>query len=112
MYNVSVQGRLEIEQKIHISDQKNVTIIGFVDDDFKSASNPSGYTVISAGQTASIFSVSNGSTLDITRLTLEGGFSGEGGAVAVTSSSVLRVLDCGFANNEASTAGGKKPIRS
>ena len=47
VYNVSVQGRLEIEQKIHISDQKNVTIIGFVDDDFKSASNPSGYTVIS-----------------------------------------------------------------
>ncbi|MEP4441839.1 MAG: hypothetical protein ABJ059_00035, partial [Hyphomicrobiales bacterium] len=62
-----------------------MNITGSADDDFKSTSNPSGYTVVSAVHTTGMFSVSNGSTLIITRLTLEGGSSVEGGAVAVKS---------------------------
>ncbi|MEP5729812.1 MAG: hypothetical protein ABJL67_10645, partial [Sulfitobacter sp.] len=81
VYNVSVHGRLEIERKINISEQKIVNITGSADDDFKSTSNPSGYTVVSAVHTTGMFSVSNGSTLIITRLTLEGGSSVEGGTV-------------------------------
>lgn len=106
VFSVTLDGRLQIEDIIEMSDQKYVTVAGSAENVLDSSSDASLYAEIDAGHTTGIFLVSNGSTLNMSNLVIEGGYSTDGGAVAVTSSSFLKVFDCIFTNNRASSAGG------
>lgn len=111
-FNVTLLGPLQIEERIEISDQKNVTVTAAVDNELGGTNDDSLYVEIDAGHKTGIFSVSNGSTLNIIKLILVGGYSADGGAVAVTASSSLNVFDCFFTNNRASKAGGEQRFGS
>lgn len=110
VYNVTLHGRLQIEQAIEIVDQKHVHVTGVYDDSQEIAGDGYRYPVIDAGSSTGIFFVSNRSRLNIRFLTLAGGHSDDGGAVRVTSSSLLYVSDCDFTNNRASTTGGENDL--
>ncbi|CAM9295694.1 unnamed protein product, partial [Laminaria digitata] len=66
--------------------------------------------VIDGGNSPGLFLVSNGSTLTLNDLVLEGGDAGIGGAISVADSSSLRVSNSYFTNNRASKAGGETMI--
>lgn len=108
--HVAVHGRLQIEQRIEISDQKNVVIKGSADNALDSMIDAYSYAEIDAGHKSGIFLVSNGSTLSISQLILKGGYSQNGGAVDVISSSFLYVVNSTFMNNRASSAGGANTL--
>ncbi|CAN0517252.1 unnamed protein product, partial [Laminaria digitata] len=61
--------------------------------------------VADAGKITGIFSVSDGSTLNLNHLVLDGGNEEEGAAVAVRESSSLHLFSCVFVNNAASAGG-------
>ncbi|CAM9810348.1 unnamed protein product, partial [Laminaria digitata] len=64
-------------------------------------------TIVDAGEGGrpGLFSVSNGSTLRLNNLVLEGGNAEDGGAVDMFHSSSLLVFGCTFVNNNASRGG-------
>lgn len=107
-FNITWLVSLTIEERIEVSDHKNVTITGagvlttirgpLVDD-----SNTDG--IVQYGSGDGIFSVSDGSTLRLNNLVLDGGQAEKGGAVDVLSSSFLFVFDCTFTSNNASEGG-------
>lgn len=107
VFDVTLHGHLQLKKTIEVSDQKNVTVTGFVDNARDGTSDACIYADIGDENATGLFSVSNGSTLNIHNLTLKGGFSEYGGAVSVTSSSYLYAFDCHFINNTASSAGGE-----
>lgn len=108
VFSITLQGRLQIEEIIEISDQKDVTVTASVEKTSESNRGGSLYAEIDAGHSSGIFFVSNGSTLVISNLIINGGYSDNGGAVAVTSSSFLYVFNSTITNNKASSAGGEK----
>lgn len=120
VYDVTVHGRLQIGEILKVSERKNVTVTGYVgtamgsasDTDSALGSTSDSYAVLDAGNKTGMFLVSEGSTLTINKLILEGGFSEDGAAIAVTSSSTLKVFDCDFTNNTASMSGGENIISS
>lgn len=114
VFNVTWYNSLHIDQIIEVSHGKKVTVTGFGFPTIRPGINYDGDDTGAAddlGSTTGIFSVSNDSGLILKQLVLEGGFSEEGGAVGVTSSSSLYVYDCGFGNNNAST-GGKNTVKA
>lgn len=107
IFNITWHTSLVIEERIMVSDQKNVTVTagGFpvfrgVPGDHNAAG-----VVIDAGSGEGIFSVSDGSTLRLNNIGLKGGNAENGGAVAVLSSSALFVCSCTFTRNNASNGG-------
>lgn len=124
-FDITIHGRLQIDQIIEVSEYKNVTVAGsplsaavsdISSDPYAAGStnlalgstSDEYYGVIDARNTTGIFLVSDGSTPTINNLVLVGGHSEDGGAIAVTSESSLRVFDCAFTNNRASTGGKRK----
>lgn len=111
VFDITWYNSLDIEQKIKVSDQKSVMVTGsgsptiragLKDDDDYTGAN------IGLGSATGVFSVHNESTLILKQLVLDGGYSEDEGAVAVTSSSSLHVYDCAFTSNNASTGGETK----
>lgn len=104
-FNVTWYGNLQVGEVIDISDQKRLTVTGSdssvagIDDDTDAVA------VIDAGGTNGLFSLSEGSTLILNNLVLTRGDSDSGGAISASSSSAVRVVDCVFSNNTASTGG-------
>lgn len=99
-FDVTWIGSLQLEKRIEVSDNKELTITG---------STPL-FTVlpeavIDAGNTTGIISVSKGSTLTLVSLLLKGGNSESGGAVDVSSFSSIYVADCLLTSNNASIGG-------
>lgn len=104
VFDVTWNGRLQIDQRIEISGRKNVTVTGSHGTTSDSTSDD--HAVIDAGETTGIFLVTNMSTLALHYLHLEGGLSEyDGGAVEVKSSSSLYVFGCDFTNNTCSEGG-------
>lgn len=107
-FNVTWLGSLDLPQVIEVSNSKVVTVTGSGFPTIRGALNDNDYAAgveTDAGSTRGMFSVSDGSTLSLYALVLDGGQSENGGAVAVLSSSFLRVSGCTFKNNNASTGG-------
>jgi len=110
-FNITWYASLAIEERIEVSNKKNVTVTGTTFRSFDGGlgdDNGAG-VIIDARRGTGIFSVSNGSTLHLNNLVLEGGNTENGGAVDVFSSSSLFVFGCIFRNNNASN-GGENPI--
>lgn len=103
LFDITWHSSLTIDEGIEVADDKNVTVTG----DALGDDNVDG-VVIDAGSGTGIFSVSNGSTLHLNNIGLEGGNAKYGGAVAVYSSSSLFVFGCTFTRNTASN-GGEPP---
>lgn len=110
VFDVTLHGRVQLKDIIDVSGHKNVTVTGSVDNSRDGTSDACFYADIDDGNTTGLFSVSNGSSLSVINLGLEGGFSADGGAVSVTSSSFLYAFDCNFTHNTASSAGGEQMI--
>lgn len=89
-----------IGQEIEVSSGKNVAITGVGLPSIRGADADA-----EVGSGTGMFSVSNGSTLTLNHLVLEGGNAEHGGAVNLISSSFLFVLSCAFANNSAENGG-------
>lgn len=112
VYDVTLHSSFNIAQTIEVINSKTVTFTG--------SENPTiggGLTdtnepvaVVGEGFASSLFKVSNGSSLTLKSLVLDGGDAVNGGAVAVHDSSALHVFGCGFKNNKASF-GGKAPLK-
>lgn len=106
-FNVTWYSNLTLVNSINVADMKQVTVTGSGsptisgglgdDNDDGSIDDPRTGT--------QIFSVSNGSSLRLSHLVLEGGQAEHGGAIEVSSSSSLFVFDCSFSNNNASRGG-------
>lgn len=96
-------GRVQLAHIIELSDYKTLTVTG---------SRPILKTfpsdVIYAGSTTSIFAASNGSTLTLKNLVLQGGASKNGAAVDAGSFSSVDVVGCASTNNNATTGGGTR----
>ena len=106
-FNITWYASLTIEEKIEVSDMKNVTVTGAGFPSFGGElcdDNGAG-AIIVGGSDTGIFSVSNGSTLRLNNLVFEGGNTENGGAVEVLFSSSLVVFGCIFKNNNASNGG-------
>ena len=112
-----------ILQTIEVSNKKEVTVNGVGVPSIRGVlanDNDEGTAIdTDVGSDAGIFSVSNGSTLRLNNLVLEGGNAEHGGAVNLFSSSSLYVVGCTFANNSATNGGetrlgqpGQSPIKS
>lgn len=101
-YNVTWYGNISIDLTIEVFGGKTVTITGngVAVDEFHGIS-----AAADAGGSARIFSVSDGSTLKLNHLVLDGGNEDEGGAVAVRDYSYLHVAGCIFVNNSAEAGG-------
>ena len=105
-FDITWYSSMDITENIRVSELKDVAVTG--------AGSPiirggllgnTGAGAEDAGAGGGIFSVSNGSSLRLIDLVLEGGNAENGGAVNVFSSSSLFVLDCTFVNNTASNGG-------
>lgn len=109
VFNVTLHSSVQLRKRIEVSDEKTVHIAGSGLPTIRAAvqgnNTPSADT--DTGETTGIFLVSNGSTLNISALVLEGGFSEYGGAVTVLSSSSLHAFDCVFRDNSAATGGNE-----
>eukprot|EP00904_Undaria_pinnatifida_P006566 jgi/Undpi1/3039/HiC_scaffold_15.g06415.m1 len=94
-----------ILQTIEVSNKKEVTVNGVGVPSIRGVlanDNDEGTAIdTDVGSDAGIFSVSNGSTLRLNNLVLEGGNAEHGGAVNLFSSSSLYVVGCTFVNNSA-----------
>lgn len=99
-YNVTWHGKIEMDHTIEVFGEKTVTVTG------SGTTTNDIHDTLYAGGIRIIFSVSDGSTLKLNRLVLDGGSEEEGGAVAVRESSCLHVSNCIFVNN-AALAGGE-----
>lgn len=107
--NVTWYPSLTIAQTINVSNRKEVTVTGVGHPIIRGALVDGNDHEIFAdagdGNGTGIFSVSNGSTLRLNHLVLDGGNAKYGGAVDLSSSSTLFVSNCTFANNRASKGG-------
>lgn len=92
-FHITWQGIVQITQPFQVSDHKNLTVTGGVLDGAGVAA------VVDGGNTTGMFEVSEGSTLILSGMMLKRGNSDRGGAVFVTGSSALSVVDCGFTDN-------------
>lgn len=105
-FNVSWYSSLILGQNVNVHGLKEVTIAGFgfptihggLGDDYDGG----------AGGGTGMFSVSDMSTLSLSKLVLAGGKNTYGGAVDLVSSSFLFAHDCNFTNHNASY-GGETP---
>lgn len=106
-FDITWYSSLVIMQRIEVSSSKDVTVAGtgfpsirgvLADDDGADA-------IVDAGAVGGLFKVSDGSTLRLSGLLLEGGHAEQGGAVNLNSSSSLVVFGCTFANNSAADGG-------
>lgn len=108
-FDISWYSSATITQTIEISDMKEVTITGVGVPRVGGAladNNGAGAVVNTEfGSDTGMFSVSNGSTLRLNHLVLEGGNAEHGGAISLKLSSSLFVLSCVFANNIAENGG-------
>ena len=111
-FNVTWFGNVQIGVRIDISGNKRLTVTGSgsnpnsaagIDDDIDAVA------MIDAGGVNGIFSVSKRSSLNLNKLVLTGGHSLNGGAISASSLSAVRVVDCIFTNNTASTGGKRTP---
>ena len=112
-FNITWYSRVTIEERIEVFDRKNVTVTGVSSSRFDGGlggDNADG-VVIDAGSSTGIFSVSDGSTLRLNNLVLEGGNAENGGAVDVRSSSSFFAFGCIFSNNNASNGGERPRLR-
>ena len=98
VFNVTWYGRQQVDERIDMSDMKDVTITGVALDGIDPAA------ANDAGSTTGLFVVDGGSTLSLRSLVLDGGQSQEGAAISVDAS-VVNAFDCGFTNNNASEGG-------
>ena len=107
VFNATLYGSVQIQQRIEVSNNKIMYIAGSGFPAILAAprDNAESSDVPDAGNTTGIFLVSGGSTLTMNALILEGGYSEDGGAVAVLSSSYLYARGCSFRNNNAATGG-------
>lgn len=106
-FSIMWHASLMIDRTIEVSGTKDVTITG--------AGFPSIRGVLFKGDNAGamvdyrrgpgIFSVTNGSTLHLNNLALEGAVAQHGGAVGVYYSSSVFVFGCTFGSNRASMGG-------
>ena len=112
-FNITWSASLMIERRIEVTDGKNVTVTGAgfarirgtLSEDIEAGN------MFEDGRGTGIFSVTNGSTLRLNNLVLEGGNAQGGGAVDVLSSSLLLVLGCTFTSNSASVGGEPACLR-
>ena len=114
-FNITWLASLTIEERIEVSDHKNVTISGAgvlttIRGPLGDDSNTGG--IVQYGSGGGIFSVSDGSTLRLNNLVLDGAKAEKGGAVDVLSSSSLFVFDCTFTTNNASEGGEIPRVRT
>ena len=108
-FNITWYSSLTIEKTIEVFDRKNVAVTGAGSLVGGRLGNDNGAgVVINAGGGTGVFSVSDGSTLYLNNLVLEGGNAENGGAVDVRSTSSLFAFGCIFSNNNASN-GGETP---
>lgn len=108
-FDITWYPNVAITQRIDVTNSKNVTVTG---NDFPRIrgtlpDDTAADTIVDvgAGGSGGLFSVSNGSTLRLNNLVLEGGNAENGGAVDVLSSSSLFLFGCTFADNNASNGG-------
>ena len=107
-YNVTWSNSLQLESRIKVSTGKHVTITGSSKTPTVTAAphhTHDNISIVDVGDISGIFLVSDNSTLTIHKMVLDGGYSEDGGAVAVISSSYLNVIDCVFTNNNALNGG-------
>ncbi|CAM9418710.1 unnamed protein product, partial [Laminaria digitata] len=98
-FDITWYPSVTIVQRIEVSNKKSVTVTGIDLPSIRGKlADDNGADAI-ADAAAGLFSVTNGSTLSLNNLVLEGGKSEYGGAVEVHSSSSLFVFGCSFANN-------------
>ena len=112
-FKITWYSSVTIEKRIEVFDRKNVTVTGASSSRFDGGlggDNADG-VVIDAGSGTGIFSVSNGSTLRLNNLVLEGGNAENGGAVDVRSFSSFIAFGCIFSNNNASNGGERPRLR-
>lgn len=100
IFNVTWIDTVPLVETIEVLEGKQLTVTG-------TTSALADYTtaVIDAGKTTGVFTVYDGSTLNLNTLVLEGGASKNGAAIDARSSSSVNVTDCVFANNMASNGG-------
>lgn len=101
-FNITWFSSMNITDRIDVANTKTVTITG---EGFPSIHG------VATGRRTGLFSVSNGSTLRLNGLALEGGDAESGGAVDVHSSSSLFVFGCTFADNNATNGGETLCVR-
>ena len=104
VFNVTLYGSVQILKRIDVSNQKIVHITGFGFPAIRAAGGGNS-SIDDAGNTTGIFVVSGGSSLTVNAVALEGGYSEDGGAVAVLSSSSFHASGCAFRNNIAAIGG-------
>lgn len=107
-FNVIWSNSVQLPSRIKVSTGKHVTITGSSNTPTVRAAPHDTHenaSIVGAGDTSGLFLVSDGSTLTINKLVLDGGYSEDGGAVTVLSSSYLNAIDCVFTNNNASNGG-------
>lgn len=120
VFDVTWIGSVAINQRIDVSDGISLSISGF--DSSSTVLGDDGPVIsdaeVDARGSTGIFSVSGGSTLSLTSLTLRGGSSEDGGAVhvenpspnSITTSPIdtINAVDCKFFHNSATRHGGAK----
>ena len=109
MFNVTWYPSMTLAQTINVANRKEVSVTGVGHPIIRGAlADGNDYDIFADagdGNGTGIFSVSNGSTLRLNHLVLDGGNAEHGGAVGLFSSSTLFVSSCTFANNNASKGG-------
>lgn len=107
-FDVTWYSNQTLARTIEVANTKSLTVTGsgfptihggLYDD------NDDGAAVADAGGGTGIFSVSNGSTLRLSNLVIQGGNANNGGAIGLISSSYLFVYGCTLSNNNASYGG-------
>ena len=104
-FDITWYSSMDITENIRVSDLKDVAVTGVGFPSIRGGLLDTGAGAVNAGAGSGIFSVSNGSSLYLIDVVLEGGSAENGGAVNVYSSSSLFVFDCIFINNTASNGG-------
>lgn len=96
-FEVTWVGEVLLTRTITVSDGTSLKVLG----------SSSGGSVIDGGGLHQLFNVSEGSTLELQGLSLmNGASSSAGGAVALSDSSSIKVVDCSFEFNNATGDGG------
>lgn len=110
-FDITWYPSVSIEQTIDVSNEKDVTVTGIGLPIIRGAlyDDIGDYTTSDGGRGTGIFKVSNGSTLRLSHLVLEGGNEDNGGAIHLDLDSSLVVFNCAFTNNNASR-GGEIPL--
>ena len=94
-------GEVALTRTIAVSDGTSLNISG----------SSSGGSVVDGDEQNQLFNVSGGSTLGLQGLSLFNGASWDGGAVGLSGSSSLEIVDCSFDGNTADNDGGMITLR-